>query len=245
MKKFMLVCNLYKQLPLQMELSLENRTNLIRSSEDTIHLQATFFLQKDGSYIRFGETEQIAEDSLLLIVSDKVKQMILRPNHRSLENQLKQYSGIQINDSSLLKMAAGFTAVFLPVRKDTSVVRLRSRPLLTFTDRAKEEVTVKYNSAKNYPFEVTQVKRTLVPVTDSVYTILLDKPEFKKDLVKVSDSAYFIIREQISVFVYKEIRHDQGKKIPVSICDRLVADISNGYIPVKAYGEYRLTNHVK
>src|SRR5437016_3249819 len=74
-RTFVQVCNTYKQLPLQMTLGIHNTTNLVTGAEDTVQARATFYLQQHGSYIRFGELEQVANDSLMLLVSDNLKQM--------------------------------------------------------------------------------------------------------------------------------------------------------------------------
>src|SRR5436305_1444655 len=82
LRTFMTVCNSYKQLPLQLEVALRRSTNLVTGQEDTMKVNVRFCLQKEGSYVGFGELEQLTDDSLLLLVSNKLKRMILYPNHR-------------------------------------------------------------------------------------------------------------------------------------------------------------------
>jgi hypothetical protein len=246
LKKFLQVCNAYKQLPLQMTLSIHNTTNLVTGAEDTIQAKATFYLQQQGTYIRFGELEQVANDSLLLLVSDNLKQMMLYNHQLSVAGQLQQYLGFQWQDASLLQIAARFQATVLPLQNDTACIELTSRQPLPHTTLPRETVRVIYDPVSGNPFRVEQLKRTLVPLDEEVYNNFAADVAWQGQLLKLTEkeALFFAIRQQASSYTYENISHEPGNKLPVTISDRIAAGSTGEYIPAKAYANYLLTqNH--
>ncbi len=243
MRLFMKVCNAYKQLPLQLELEMRNFTNLVTRDEDTSRIHARFFIHENGSYIEFGELEQVANDSLLLLVSNKLKRMILYGHRISMPDQFKKYLGIQLKDSSLMQLAAKYTAYPAPSEKDTSVMEVNSRSLLFHTSLSKESIRVKYNPSNFQLLGIVQTTRSLVPVNREVYNEYVAKEEYKEKLLNVSDSDFFIIREQVSAFEYNRITHQQGDQLPVRVSDRIVGDAAGKYSPAPKYQDFLLTQN--
>src|ERR1700754_731752 len=97
-----------------MDVIITNSANLVTNREDTIHAQVKLCLQQEGSYVSFGELEQVANDSLLLLVSNGLKRMIIYSNGKSVASQMKQYMGIQFKDSSLRTLTGKYIASALP-----------------------------------------------------------------------------------------------------------------------------------
>lgn len=241
MRKFLQVCNQYQHIPLQMDLSMQNSTNLITSEGDTMQFHARFYLQKEGSYIQFGELEQIVNDSLMLLVNKKLKRMIVSPNHQSTQNQLDRFLGVQFKDSSLWQLTARFSTISLPLKEGKQIIELKGRLVLTYTDLPKEEMRVTYDPGTEQPSEVMQVKRSLIPLSDVDYNHLSMLPSNKDKLVKVSDSSFYVIKELVSTFTYNEITHREGVSLPVKTGDRIWAGASGMYQPVKGLDDYRVT----
>src|ERR1700753_2944858 len=77
MKLFLRVCNTYKTLPVQVDVDIANSANYIVEARDTSHTRVRFCLRKEGSYIAFDEMEQIANDSLMLLVDTTMRKMLL------------------------------------------------------------------------------------------------------------------------------------------------------------------------
>jgi hypothetical protein len=246
LKTFLQVCNAYKQLPLQMTLGIHNTTNLVTGAEDTIQASVTFYLQQQGTYIRFGELEQVANDSLLLLVSDNLKQMMLYNHQQSVAGQLQQYLGFQWQDASLQQIAARFKATVVPLQNDTACIELASRQPLPHTTLPRETVRVVYDPVSGTPFRVEQLKRTLVPLNEDVYNNFAADAAWQGQLLKLTDkkeALFFAIRQQASLYTYENISHEPGKKLPVTISDRIAAAGTGAYTPAKAYADYLLTQN--
>lgn len=241
LKTFLQVCNAYKQLPLQMTLSLHNATNLVTSKEDTMQTKATFYLQQHATYIRFGELEQVANDTLMLLVSDNLKQMMLYNHQQSVADQLKQYLGFQ--DGSLQQMADRYKATVLPVQNDTAFIELTSRKPLMYTSLPRESIRVVYNPKSGDPFRVEQLKRTLVPLDEDTYNNFAADPAWQDQLLKLTEKEplFFVIKQLSSFYTYENISHHPEEKLPVTIPDRIAASDAGKYIPAKDYTDYLLT----
>lgn len=245
LKTFLQVCNAYKQLPLQMTLGIHNATNLVTAAEDTMQARASFYLQQHGTYIRFGELEQVANDSLMLLVSDNLKQMMLYNHQQSVADQLKQYLGFQWQDASLQQIAARYLATLLPLQNDTASIELTSRQPLMHTTLPRETVRLVYDHVSGNPFRVEQLRRTLVPLDEDTYNNFAADPAWQGQLLKLTEkeASFFAIRQQSSFYTYENISHQPDKKLPVTISDRIAAGDTGNYAPAKAYADYLLTQH--
>jgi hypothetical protein len=238
---FMRVCNAYKQLPVQLDLDIRHSANIVSRPDDTAHTSARFYLQQRGSYIEMENMEQVVNDSLMLLVSRPARRMILYAHRESVANQLSQYMGLGLQDSSLAKVAGKFTLVSSVSAGDTASLDLVSRVSLYSNLPAVEEITVNYDPVTARPYQVTDTRRKLVMVEKSLYKAYSDRPEWTGKTLSIGDSSFFLVKEVASVYSYSKITHDQKADLPVLIGDRVVADDQGRYRPVKSYADYLLT----
>jgi hypothetical protein len=239
-RQFVQVSNIYQQLPLYLQVELVNATNFITGEQDTARLQATFFMKPGISYIRFGESEQLINDSMAVIVSDKLQRMIVYSNAQPVLKQLQSVSGMQWQGSSPGQIASRFTAQ-LSKEKQLAVITLTGRSQLYGTAIPKESVELQYDAATKQPVQVITTKRTLVPLSEDDYKTLSENAVFTGKLLKLDEQRYCLIKEQTGTFVFKKIDHDAGIAIPVTIADRIVRDDQGEFKPVKAYEAYAIS----
>ena len=242
MRLFMRVCNDYKHLPVQLDLEISHTANLIRRPADSERVEAKFFLQAEGSYIEMQGVEQVVNDSLLLLVNKPGKRMIVYANRQSIASRLQQYLGMGVRDSSLAKMAGRYVVEAAPTGSDTGLLKMSSRASVYLTSLPAEEIGVKYQPGTFKPYEVTNLKRSLVRIDASVYQAYAAQPEWSGKLVVDSrDSACYLVKEQTTVFRYRKIAHEKTPGLPVQVSDRIVAGINGRYRPIKPYEDYSLT----
>ncbi len=244
-RQFLRICNGYKQLPVQLEVDIRSSSNLVIAASDTAHVAGRFVLCQNGSYIAMDGLEQLANDSLLLVVNPRTKRMQLYPNRQSVTARLQQYLGRQLQDSSITQLAEKYHVTTGKQGKDTSVIGLSSRQSLTHTTVPLQELRVKYDPATQRPYTVSQLDRSLVPVSDSVFRLAEAKPEWAGRTVSVHDSSFFLIREQNRVFYFRTITHRPEADPPVQISDRIMADLTGVYRPVKDFAAFHLTQQVR
>jgi hypothetical protein len=240
-RHFLKVCNDYKQLPVQLEVEISKSTNLVLSKEDTGLEKAGFYLEKDGSYIVVGDMEQIANDSLLLVVNKATKRMIVAANSQTVAARLRQMLSMQGKDSTVLQLAGGFLAVESVRSRDTAIIDLKSRTMLLHSVLPREEIKVWYYSRTTKPIKVVTVKRSLLPVSNSVFKEASARAEWVDKTVAVGDSSFFLIKEQQTVFSYRRVMHEASDGLPVRVSDRLVAEGPGKYRPAGSYADYVLS----
>jgi hypothetical protein len=240
-RRFIRVCNLYKQLPLSLEVAIQRKTSFITDNGASSQLAATFCLRPDGSYIFLEGTEQLANDSLLLVVNKVTKRMILYPNHQSVAARFRQYLGFRFADSSVRRVAGAYRASTPALFRDTATIEVISRIRLPHTELPVEEVLVKFNSKTDEPYEVMEIKRSLVPVSKAIYEKSATLPEWTGKVFNARDSLYFAVKEQAILFRYRNISHDPAGKLPFRVSDRIAAEVPGKYRPVGEFADYVLT----
>lgn len=238
-KEFMQVCNVYKSLPLYLEIEMQNKTNFIVDEQDTASMHASFYMQPDVSYIHFGEVEQLISDSLALLVSNNLQQMILSLNNQSVLERMKAMTGVILRDSAIAEITQKYKVGKIE-NDGTMTIELQGRTLLHTTSLPRETIRVKYNSKTKMPSRVTTLRRSLIPVQEADYHALAADPAMKDRLLIIQNNLFYVIKEQFSEYVYKEISHDSKLKMPVVIADRIVKNSEGEYEPVKNYEAYRL-----
>lgn len=241
LKLFMKVCNSYKQLPVQVDLDITNSANILVTAEDSSHTRATFVLRKEGSYIDLGDMEQIANDSVILLVSKRMKRMLLYSNTRSVSQQLQLSVGLQLKDSSLLRLAGRYTAAGTAIAKDTAEIGITGRLVVRMTNLPAETIRLKYDPVSYQPYEIRQVKRSLRPLTETDYRQLLSQGFTEGGALIHSDNRYYVVREQVSVYRYDRITHAPGDRLPVTIDDRITGDGNGNYKAISKYEGYSVS----
>lgn len=238
-KEFMQVCNLYKELPLRLDLELHNTTNFITAEGDTASYQAEFYLQKGASYVRFGEVEQLVDDSVALLVSNKMQKMILYSNAQPVLLQIKAMTNLQMKDSSVVELSKRYNSLKKSNENDTSVINLISREFLKGTVLPKETIELQYNAKTRAPIKVLTTKRTLIRLEQSEHENLKRQPGVADKLVVIESKGFYLMKEQNAVFVYKDISHEKIK-MPVAIRERILKGHRNEYTPAKGYETYQV-----
>lgn len=239
-RDFMEVCNVYKQMPLHLELEVYNTTNLIRNPEDTASLQGEFYITSGDSYIKFGEIEQLVNDSTALLVSDKLQRMILFLNAQAIRTGMKALAGVQLQDSSLALMGMKYKTRTNLLTNEESSIELIDRSTLYGTSLPKETIEIQFDVKTKTPAKVITIKRTLLPIEQKDFDALSMQAAMTDKLLKL-EKEYYLIREQISTFVYKTVGHEANIKIPATIADRIKKNENGEFAPVKEYEKYAIT----
>jgi hypothetical protein len=183
--------------------------------------------------------EQLANDSLLLVVNPRTKRMLLYPNHHNVAARL-QLLGRELQDSTVPQLARNYFIGDQKKVRDTAIITLESRHSLANTSVPAGELQVGYEPATRRPYKITTVDRRLVPVSDSIYKSVLNRPEWTGMTVAINDSSFFLIREVTRVIYFRKIDHQEATDPPVRISDRIAADLTGVYRPVKDFASFRL-----
>lgn len=233
-RKFVEVCNTYKQVPLQLNISYKKVSNIPLYLEDSSKMEGVFYLEKNGGYIHFGDAEQIITDSFALMVLENINQMVLSENSADITAQIKKLLSSPFSDSSIENFASRYSIVQTVMDNETSRIEINNKSNVYGTDLPVEKITLQYNTKNNNPGTIETIKRKLVkkPATGA--------GNFSAVAVTVPGKGDYLIKEDVTTYLYKSIRHDANKKMPVMLSDRIVKDGTDKYVPAKAYQHYNL-----
>lgn len=240
-RTFVDVCGMYKKTPMHLELRFYSEANYITNEADTLSAQGEFYIQPDRAYIRFGEMEQLVNDSVALLVSDQQQRMILFTDARPVIAQMKSAMGILGSDASYLNISKKYSAVIKQQTVKTSVVALQSRHTLYGTALPKETIDISYTPETKQPQKIVTVKRSLIPLEKADYDVYNQQAEMKQFLLAVEDKQWFLVKEVVSTFEYSSIDYDAALDVPVQLKDRVEKNAEGNYVPVKEYGGYGIS----
>ena len=241
LRDFVNISTGYKQMPLYLELEVKNSTNFITNDGDTSDINGEFYLRNENSYIRIGEFEQIVNDSLALLVSNRLQRMILYTDAASTIKKIKGMMGLVLPDSSIRHLAATYRSFSEKISAQTSRIELQSRTSLYGTNLPKEIIEMQYDASKKIPQQITTLKRSLIRLDSLQYLRLQSEVGIAEKLLTIGES-YFLVKEQITAYLFRQIEKvSAAVKVPVLISDRINKNGEGKYKPVKNYESYSLT----
>ncbi|MET0637673.1 MAG: hypothetical protein ABWZ25_16710 [Chitinophagaceae bacterium] len=238
-REFVQVCNMYRELPLQLDLELHNSTNFITGIADTASTQAQFILEKNASYIHFGEIEQFVNDSVALLVSSHLQKMILYTDVRPMLSQLKAMAGWHLKDSSVEDISEKYKVLKRYSGNDTVTIELANRLSVYGGLPPRETIVLQYDPKTNVPFKIMTIKRTLITLTQEDYNKVSEQTGFSDKLLAPEGKGYFLVKEQQGTFLYKSVSHEQVKT-RVTINERIIKNGQGEYLPARGYETYQV-----
>lgn len=234
MRRYVQVSTAYKHLPMHASVELRNSSNLPSRPEDTATTEAEFYLAGNGAYIKFGEMEELAGDSLMVMVSGIAHRMMVVTSKVPITN-LQDYIGIKPEDSSLQKMAAKYTAAVLPEKGGTTTIKVESRADIYGTTEPKETILFRYKEKTGIPVDLIQTKRILLQLDSAQYSHFLQVPGFKDKFLLQLKNNFYLIKERTCTFRYKKIEYNDDVHIPATINNRIIKNTKGEYVPAKGY----------
>src|SRR5579871_3930717 len=102
-------CNMFRQLPVRVELSVKRSSNIGAEREDTVSMEVDCYIGNQDTYLSMGDLEQIANDSLLLQIDNKTKRMLLYHHSQSIRQRVQEWMGFAFGDSLLQKIEKSYT----------------------------------------------------------------------------------------------------------------------------------------
>jgi len=239
-KEFVTVCNSYKKLPLHAAIQQSSKALIAASEEDTATTEAEFYITSQGSYIRYGNTEQISDDSFMVVISNDQRVMMLYTATENIQQQLNLITGFQMADSSIDKISDKYSAVIYPAENQQGIVELKNKSSLPGTNLVKESITIKYNVMTKEPAAVIYMRRSLIPVDSADWGTGPEYARLNDKLIKTKES-WFVINERTQTYTYRKINHDAGIKLPVSIAERIKRTAKGEFVAAKGYEEYYIS----
>jgi len=239
-REFARLGQIYMQLPLQMNVHFIYKSTPVIRDQDSAETDIVLYYGKNDFYMQTEGLEQIANDTLLVMVNNESKMINLYPNNGQVMKNLERMVSVLMPDSSLEKLAQQYSAKILDEGKDLKRIILQSRDKIYGTDLFKETISVVYQGTTFQPLTYDQAKLNLLPVDSTVYSQLGGDPAYAGRLVSISrdgSNLFFVVKEKITQCRFTKITFDQQVP-PAREQDRVVRTISGEYQPAKGFENY-------
>jgi|GEM_PF-3264581 len=233
----------YKQLPVQLDIHIHNSANPLTTESDTLKADLNLYYGKTNFYMRTEGLEEIVNDSLLIIINNQTKQIMLYPNNHLLKETMERPTSVFMPDSSAETLARDYSSNLLDAGKNIKRVEIRSRQNLYGTNLPKECFAVTYYQQPYEPLEFSRTKTTLVVVDSSVYARFQKNTAYEGKLVKTTSEKgefFFMVKELTTTYNFKSIKYGLANP-PVKEEDRVIKGSMGDYMPAKGFEDYVLT----
>jgi hypothetical protein len=242
-REFARMGQLYMQLPLQMNVHFVYKSIPMISDQDSAETDMVLYYGKNDFYMQAEGMEQIANDTLLVMVNNESKMISLYPNNRELIKNLENMVSVLMPDSSLEKLALQYSGKIQDEGKSIKRIILQSRNKISGTDLFKETINVVYDAATFQPLAYDQAKLSLLPIDSTVYRQLSGDTSYAGRLIGINKDGgnlFFVVKEKMTQCRFTNITHDQQVP-PAREQDRVVRLANGEYQPAKGFENFLLS----
>jgi hypothetical protein len=231
------------QWPVQIKLHITHHVTPTVSASDSADTEMTMYYDPHAFYMQAEGMEQIANDSVLILVNNRARMIRVLPNEGlatySHGNKLTSF----MPDTSVEKLSQRFIANMQEEGRSGKRIILQSRDIIAGTELEKEVIDVSYNPGNYQPDHYKQIRRTVLPVDSATYSGLVKDAAWKGRIITAKVKAgqlYFLVKEQVTECRFTSISYTQ-KTSPVQEHDRVVKTVSGEYQPAKGYEPYNVS----
>ncbi len=244
-KEFIQACNLYKQVPLQLQLNILNSTNITFPQQvidiDTVPQQVQFYLNEKASYVSMNNMEQYVSDSIAIIIINQNKRILLYNNVQPIKEKMNKMMGLVFQDSSILSAAEQFVIGKKNTpNQDVLQYLLESKSSIYNTNIPKLSIAMNYAKTSKNPIEVVKITRSLQALDSTLKQQIMERNN-PADVIVQAKNKYYLLVEQTATYQYASIQHQPNFTIPFTVSNVVQKNSAAKYQPILAYKEYTLT----
>lgn len=242
-RKFASLNETYRNLPLLLKVAVTKKSVLPGNNSDSSSSEMTLYYGEHDFYMKGEGMEQLATDSLIVLVDNNAKMIRLFPGTGSLRLSLEKSLSMMLPDSSIQNLAGLYEGKTSQSGNGTGLIEMNSRERLKSSGLPKNSVTVIFNEAQNQMLRYTEVKRSLMPVDAETYRMLRqDSSTVGKlfDVISNSSHLYFVHKEELTICNFLKMDHNPGQS-PVRQEGRIIKNAAGEYVPAKNYEDYMLS----
>lgn len=242
-KEFAKLGQLYKHLPVQLTIAIRNKANPVTVSSDTMQANMKLYFGKNDFYMQAEGLEEIINDSLMVLVNHKTKQIALYPNTQDIMKNIEKSASMFIPDSSVKNLARKYFSTLVSVGQNKWKIELRSKDMVYGTRFSKESINVTYKKNTYETSQFSQTKVNLLPVDSTVYNKLRTDEQNTNRLISFKSSKgnlFFLVKELTTTYTFKKVDYNILKPFAQEQ-DRVVKTNDGSYMLAKGFEEYVLT----
>jgi hypothetical protein len=242
-REFAKLRQVYGHLPVQIRIDIQNSATPFTTPLDTLESAMNIYVGAPGMYLEAEGLEEIVNDSLVIMVNNPAKQIILYPNNGDVMKKMQESLSIVLPDSSLKTLAEKYTSLAQDVDGNQRKIILRSREMLYGTKQPKEIITVTFEKSSSRPIEIDQAKLKPMLIDSANYANFVNDKIYDGKLIRIQTSKgniFFLVKESRTLYRFRKIDYDVPNP-PAREQDRIVKAKDGSYMPAKGYEDYLLS----
>ena len=228
------------QWPVQINLHITHHVTPTVSASDSAATDMILYYDPHTYYMQAEGMEQIANDSVLVMVNNTARMINVFPNKGLLSYNRGNNMASFMPDTSLEKLSQRFIATVQEEVRSGRRIILQSRDRINGTGFEKEMVDVSYNPGNYHPLHYKQIRRSVVPIDSATYFEMTKDAAWKERLITANVKTgflFFVVKEQVTECRFVNIDHEQ-KSPPVQEHQRVVKAVNGEYKAAKGYEAY-------
>lgn len=231
---------IYNQLPVELKIHIKNSSSRVTEPTDSMEADMEVYYDYHSFYMKAEGLEEIVNDSLIIMVNNPAKSILLYRNNQDIVNSFEKSLVRIIPDSSIDLLAKKYGSSVYASGKDQNKIELKSREVVYGTAFPKESISVTYRISSHQPVEFKRTRTLLGPVDSASYNGLIKDPAYDGMLVATSTSqgdVFFFVKELTTSFRFDKIDYNV-KFPPVKEEERVIKQPDGGYAMAKGFQEY-------
>lgn len=234
---------IYTRLPVELNIHVQNSANPVTTAADSLHADMDVYYDYHNFYMKTEGLEEIVNDSLIVMVNNPAKNILLYPNNQQLIFNMEKSVVAIMPDSSIEKLAKKYASLVSASGRDQKRIELKSREIVYGTALPTESIIITYRVSSHQPLEFWRTKAVLLPMDSVTYNKLKVDPGYDGKLVSTSAShknLFFLVKELTTSYRFDKINYNVQLP-PVKENDRIIKEPDGEYVLAKGFEEYVLS----
>lgn len=233
---------MYKNLPVELQIHIQNSASPITTADDSLQADMDAYYDDHNFYMKTEGLEQIVNDSMIVLVNNPGRTILLYPNNRQLIMIMEQSAMAIVPDSSIERLAKKYVSFTEISGQDEKRIELRSRNMVYGTQLPSESLIVTYNVLSHQPLEFKRARTLLVPIDSDTYKRWKNDSMHDGKIISISrpqGDLFFLVKELTTVYRFDKITFDV--RPPVKENDRIIKGTDGNYVVAKGFEQYVLS----
>lgn len=243
LREFIQLREIYKHLPVELNIHIQNSANPVTTASDSLQADMDVYYDYHNFYMKMEGLEEIVNDSLIVMVNNAGKNVLLYPNNQQQIVNMKRALTAIMPDSSIEAIAKKYTSSVSKSAHDQKRIELKSREKAYGTTLPRESIIIIYRDSSHQPLEFRRTKTLLLPIDSTTYNKLIKEPGYDENLVSPSASKgklFFLVKELTTSYRFNKINYNVQLP-PVRETDRVIKKSNGDYEAAKGFEQYLLS----
>lgn len=234
----MQISNSYLQAPVAVNVKIEQKTNLVRSSADTLTVEGLIYMPSvNEMYMQLPPFEQLVTDTVGILVQHGQQRIYKVNDVDQLKNQLTAYLSNRLIETTVEELLSKY---YISVGEDPALLTIKLKSSLPQTDISPMEIKMAYDSLSSKMLWIEHLTKRMIPISETDTTAFINKygQHSVQDIRTPEGKRWFFIEEHTVKITYMPA---VLSTLPVmSVSHYLVKDIQGLWMPAERLNTYQV-----